>query len=303
MTDSSPGLPALALVLTHRRPRLAGDVVRQLIDVEGFAPADVVLVINGDGGLDDAELEASVDRLHLPANLGPAGGFRAGLEHARRRLGDARWVYLCEDDVGLFDIPGSRVSGLIDDVEAAERGSPPVGAVFAYARDLSRRTGITVPHVPSHERRFEPADVACWGATLLSRAVLDAGVLPDDEWFFGYEDFDYWLRVSESGFRLLVDSDAARAVAGTTRDQSFQDERPLDADEPWRAYYVARNFFALARRHGNVGWTAWHLAKSVRRLQRARSAAERRAIVRGVLDGVRRRSGVNRAYVRAVGEL
>ncbi len=56
-------------------------------------------------------------------------------------------------------------------------------------------------------------DVACWGATLVSRQVVEAGVLPDPDWFFGLEDFDFFCRVREAGFEVLVDRDAARRVA------------------------------------------------------------------------------------------
>jgi GT2 family glycosyltransferase len=241
--------------------------------------------------------------VHLPENTGPAGGFRAGLLRASERLGSARWVYLCEDDIGLFDLPRGRLAPLIAAVEHLETAADrPVGAVFAYGRDLRRRTGITVPH-PTTDQRFDPVDDACWGASLVSRRVLDAGVLPDERLFFGYEDFDFFLKVTDAGFSTLLDNEAARAVAGLARDDAFIGERPLDADEGWRAYYVARNFLELARRHGTVGWSAWHLVKSVRRVQLAGSRHERGAILRGLADGFRRRLGVNPAYLREVGEL
>ena len=53
--DRPPG-SVTAVVLTYRRPRLAGDVVRSLIADEGFDPDRVVVVVNGDGGLDDPGL-------------------------------------------------------------------------------------------------------------------------------------------------------------------------------------------------------------------------------------------------------
>jgi GT2 family glycosyltransferase len=296
--------PALAVAVTYRRPRLAGDVVRRLVADEGLAPSNIILVINGDGGLDDSELEARVDTVRLPQNTGPAGGFRAGLVRASGRMGSARWVYLCEDDIGLFDLPRGRLGPLITAVEAVDRGAARrVGAVFAYGRDLRPRTGITVPHEPSRDQRFDPVDVACWGASLVSRRVLDARILPDDRWFFGYEDFDFWLQIADAGFSTLLDTEAARSVAALERDDVFIGERPLDAEEGWRSYYVARNFLELARRHGHIGWSAWHLVKSLRRYQRASSSGERRAIVRGLADGYRRRLGVNPAYVREIGEV
>lgn len=301
MTVTPPGPPAVAVVLTHRRPRLATDVVRGLIDVEGFPPERVVLVINGEGGLTDADLESAVHTVRLPQNLGPAGGYRAGLE-AARALGPA-WIYLCEDDVGLFGLPAPRVADVIRRVEALGGDDDPVGVVFAFSRRLNRRTGITVPHVVGADADLEDTDVSSWGASLVSAAVVDAGVLPDDDWFFGYEDFDFWLRVRAAGFRLVVDARAALAAERQSREEAFAGERPTDADEPWRAYYVARNFLELSRRHGHLGWSAWHLLKSARRWHIARSPAERRATVAGLRDGLRRRLGANPRYMRQRGEL
>ena len=295
--------PAIAVVLTHRRPRLATQVVRALHDLDAVPLSNIVLVVNGDGGLEDRELESRVDLIRLPANVGPAGGFRAGMLHASSRIGTARWLYLCEDDVGLFELPPGRLGPLIAAVEArSPADARPVGGVVAYGRDLHRRTGITVPHDPGLGARFETVDVAPWGASLVSTRVLEAGVLPDPEWFFGFEDFDFWLRVTRAGFALLLDGDAARATAAGSRDEAFRGERPVDSDEPWRAYYASRNFLELARRHGHVGWTSWHLLKSPRRLQLAQSANHRRAIAHGVWDGLRGRLGVNPKYVRRVGE-
>ncbi len=298
----------MAVVLTHRRPRLATGVVRSLIDVEGFKPSQVILVVNGEGGLLDPDLEASVRVIRLSDNLGPAGGFRHGLMAAAEVPG-ARWIYLCEDDVGLFSIPTPRVRRLVAEAEAFERETegPPIGAVFAYGRDLDRRSGATTIHTVSTTAGFEEVDAAAWGASLVARHVVEAGVLPDESWFFGYEDFDFCYQMKAAGFRLLVDrasaawTDAQMTSAG--RDRAIGGERPLDADEPWRAYYVARNFFLLARRHGHLLWVAYHLAYSGRRMQLARSWAERAATLRGLWDGLLGRKGRNPRFVRLSGEL
>ena len=76
--DRLPGSVA-AVVVTYRRRRLAGDLVRSLLEVEGFDPDHVVVVVNGDGGLDDEELESRVRMHRMATNAGPAAAFRHGL--------------------------------------------------------------------------------------------------------------------------------------------------------------------------------------------------------------------------------
>lgn len=296
-----------ALVLTHRRPRLAAQVVRGLIEREGISSERVLLVVNGEGGLDDAALERRIMVLHLPENVGPAGGYREGLRHAQAEL-DVDWVYICEDDVGLFDLPSPRVHALLDRLgrHGLLDGAAAVGAVVGYGRDLSPRTGLTTPHVPT-DAVFDDVDVAAWGASLLSMEVVRAGILPDAELFFGFEDFDFWLTMRAAGFRLLLDNETARAVQERVLDAgrvaAHRGERPVDAQEAWRRYYEARNFFALARRHGHLGWSATHAAKTLRRMQLSATSAHRRAAAHGFWDGLRGRTGKHPTYLRRAGEL
>ena len=300
-----PGVTAV--VLTYKRPRLAGDVTRSLLEVEGFPGDRIVVVVNGEGGLDDPALETAVRMVRLPRNTGPAGGFRAGMEAAFADPA-TEWAYLCEDDIGLFALPSRRIGEVLGRLGARGASAPPVGAVVAYGRSFVGRGAHTVNVVPppGPDGDLVPVDVACWGATLVSRRVVEAGVLPDPDWFFGLEDFDFFCRVREAGLAVVVDGQAARVVAAQQtsdgRDEAIRAERPTDAAEAWRAYYHARNSVELARRHGCPSWYAWHVAYSARHLQRARSRAERAAIAHGLWDGALGRLGENPRYGRRVGE-
>jgi GT2 family glycosyltransferase len=296
-----------AVVLTHMRPGLAGQVVRSLIHTEGLAPSKIVVVVNGHGGLDDPALESAVRMVRLPENLGPGGGFRAGITEAFSDR-TTEWAYLCEDDVGLMALPSPRLPDLLGRIAGLPPGMASVGAVVAYGRKFSGHTGHTLNFVPppGSPGDLDVVDVAAWGSTLLSRHVADAGILPDPDWFFCFEDFDFFCRLRRAGFSLLVDSIAARSVAERQTqkglDEALRAHRPTDAEEPWRAYYLARNYFALARRHGTPVWSVAHLAYSARRMQLARSRTERLAIVRGLWDGVRGKLGKDPRYERTVGQ-
>ncbi len=297
-----------AVVLTHMRPSLAGDVVRSLLKTEGLPPEQVVVVVNGVGGLDDASLESSVRMVRLPRNLGPAGGFLVGMTEAFSDP-STRWAYLCEDDIGLLRLPSPRLVDLLGRIERRQRRLPDrrTGAVVAFVRNFVGRGSHTVNVVPPEgtPEDLAPGDVGSWGATVLSREVFEAGIVPDIDWYFGLEDFDFYCRIREAGYDVLVDARAAREVAdqqsSTGRDEALRHRRPTDVDEAWRAYYHARNSFAIARRHGNASWHAWHLAYSARRLQRA-GPAERRAI-HGLVDGARGVLGEHPRYARRTGEV
>jgi hypothetical protein len=299
----------VAVVLTHRRRRLATALVRSLIADEGFPPDRIVLVVDREGGLDEPDLEARVRLIRLATNSGPAAGFRIGLQAAFEDPA-VSFAYLCEDDVGLLGLPAPRVGHLRASVAEHEAsGGTPVGAVVAYGRRFGRRPGTTDPFVPEPDGPpLQHVDVAAWGATLVSRRVVEQGVRPEDLWFFAYEDFDFFLKIRARGLAVLVDRDSGLAVSAATstlagRDAALSGHRPDDAMEPWRAYYVARNLFELARRYGDRRWLLWHLLYSGRRLQLAASWPERRATLIGLSHGLVRRYGRHPRYVRVSGEL
>jgi GT2 family glycosyltransferase len=280
----------IAVVLTYRRPRWASEVVRDLLDNEGLDASQVVLVVNGEGGLDDPELEESISVLSLPNNVGPAGAFARALRYARD-LSTARWIYLCEDDqTGYHGLQSPRLRDLIEEAERFERDvpGPPVGAVLASGRTMDMRTGRTHPiRVSSSDARLLDADFGPWWGALLSRRVVDAGVYPDEDLFWWAEDLEFWLRVRSAGFRVLFD----RVTHKTSRNKA-------SSGEPWCGYYMARNQFYLRRRYGNFRWTILHTLKSARRFQLAPSRAHRVAIVRGFGDGLRGRTGRNPEFSR-----
>jgi GT2 family glycosyltransferase len=280
----------VAVVLTYRRPQWASQVVSDLLGSEGLDPSQVVLVVNGEGGLDDRELEKTIEVLSLPQNVGPAGAFAQALRYARD-LSTAPWIYLCEDDqTGYHGLPSPRLRDLIDEAERFEREVPglPVGGVLASGRNLDMRTGRTHRlSASSSGARLQEADFGPWWGALLSRRVVDEGVYPDENMFWWAEDLEFWLRVRAAGYRVLFDRVAHKAA-----------RNKASSGEPWCGYYMARNQFYLRRRHGNFRWTFLHILKTARRFQLASSRAHRVAIVRGFADGFLGRRGRNTKFSR-----
>ncbi len=304
MTPSRP-LPAVAFVLTFKRPRLATQVVRELLETEGFTPEQVTLVVNGEGGLEDPRLEAAIDVLRLPENLGSAGGFNRALLHVASRS-DAPWIYVCEDDNVAHEMPAPRVGELVERVVAFERDRPglPVGAVVIKGMDTDPGTGASSPHRPgSSEHGLEEVTWGTFHGVLLSRRVIESGVVPDESLFFGATDFDFFFRMRARGFRVLTDcAIPVDPLWLALRAGKESLGLPRRRDEPWCSYYLARNPLVLARRYGNVRWAAHHLRRMAGRFVRS-SRAHRAAIARGLIDGLLMRSGKNPAFVREVGEL
>ena len=299
-----------AVVLTHRRPRLATAVVRSLIEREGLPPDRVVVVVNGSGGLEDPALESRVRLVRLPHNLGPAGGFGAGME-AVFADPSVDWAYLCEDDVGLFSLPSPRLADVVSRAECR-------GQAARKARRGGGRLRATVrgPRRPYRELRPSRGGASrmtwsrstwpvgarrCWrGACSMPVSSPTRNGSSDSRTSTssvgsGRVDSTCWSTPCRLGPWPI--NRRPRAESGLSRPH-----RPTDEREAWRSYYHARNSILLARRHGRPSWHIWHLAYSARHLQKAAGNEERKAILHGLWDGIRGRFGENPDYGRTVGE-
>ncbi len=171
---------ATSVVLTYRRPRHAARVVRSLLEDEGLPASQVIVVVNGEGGLDDPTLERAITMLTLEENIGPAGGFARAFRFVRG-ITESPWIYACEDDTDARGPASPRLPRLIERVEAFEREvpGPPVGVVLTSGWNVDRRTGRTTRHrVQSSAASFEEVDFGAWDSTLVSRRVIDAGIAP-----------------------------------------------------------------------------------------------------------------------------
>ena len=289
------------IVLTHRRRGPATETVSRLLD-DGVDR--IVLVINGDGGIDESRFSAEqlghIEVVHLPENLGPAAGYDAGMSHLTEHPRSDWWLVV-EDDLADIDPPARDLGSLIDRVRRHESVmGTTVGAVAAYARRLSPVSGVAHVDPPVQvSNGLLPADVAAWGATLVRAEVVHAGVRPDPAFFFGYEDFDWFLRVREAGFEVLLDHDYLRRLEGRQARTSETGERRHDDLDAWRLYYSTREFFRFSRRHGRVSWLLVHLLRSARRAQLSSDPLAWRAVGAGAADGWRRRTGRNDAWLRS----
>ena len=147
--------------------------------------------------------------LDLAQNLGPAGGYAAGL----RRLANEenRWLWVMDDDCE----PGPTLLEQL--LESADRDTTEVQALpFPAACDAE--TGSC-----RRARMVVRADLA--------DAVVRCGV-PREDLFFWAEDGEYFFRLRTAGHALVHEEDALVRVVRVRNDST----RPA-----WKYYYITRN--------------------------------------------------------------
>ncbi|SLN68812.1 glycosyltransferase [Roseisalinus antarcticus] len=298
-----------AIVVTYNRLEKLTATVTRLLSSPSEDLAHLVVVDNAsdDGtaawlaGLEDPRLAV----LRLEVNSGGAGGFEAGLAHARDRL-DPDWMLLMDDDahpepeaLARFRA-GDRARR--DGWAAAvyypggglcEMNRPwvnPFWHVRAFLRTLRRgRAGFHLPTAAYDAPAPTPIDGGSFVGLFLSRRAVKVGGLPDGRLFVYGDDVIYTLGLTARGMRMAFDPALRFEHDCATFDPESQAFRPL-----WKAYYYHRNLLLAYRRAAGplFFWPA--LALILPRWWRmglrygADRAAYRRILRRAVRDGLRR---------------
>ena len=291
-------LPAYsACVLTFRRPESLERVIACLL--EQAHPPSMVTVVDNDpdesARVRTEALTASVETTrieYLPtgSNLGPAGGWRRGVEAMQTAPLRGDWVAVFDDD---DPISGPAVMGAL--LSRAQELSTKVqlGALGLRGARLNRRLGRL------HRVRPSPHDwavvdyLASNGAPIYSwKAIEDAGFF-DERLFFGFEDLDLGLRMQRAGWVL----------ATVNRDDLHEVEDTAPSRTAWREYYKTRSFVWISRREAGVFGTAVYALRSVvggsLLLVRGGNASSAAARCWGALDGWRGRLGRHRYEPRS----
>lgn len=239
---------------------------------------DAILVVDNHSSTVVDDLVAAVPGatlLRLDDNLGPAGGYAAGLREFL--VGGAEWAWVMDDD--CIPRPNALAAQLA--VAAPDR--------LWLSSMVDADTG-------------EAADTHGWCGVLLSREIVTNVGVPREDLFWWSEDTEYlqW-RIPVAGYPTTRCEDA---IVEVTRGRA-------DAEKPaWKYYYESRNqvFFRLhvQRPEGAIPDMP-HLTRRVRGARAARAVGklvvraglrERSGrpqkllmIVRGTLDGLRGRLG------------
>jgi GT2 family glycosyltransferase len=207
-----PSVLVHAVVVTFNAPDVARANVLALSS-QTLLPGRIILVENPSAHDVDVErLQAQtpipIELIRLPENVGPAGGFAAGLEAASARECDAIWAM--DDDI----LPRPDcLEQLVDRWETTER------------------VAIVAPELV-HAATGEDESTWGWCGVLLARDVVRSVGLPRAELFYGFEDQDYLVdRCQLAGYHLVREPRASAVLP-------HRDPEGLPA---WHCYYLPRN--------------------------------------------------------------
>ncbi len=239
-----------------------------------------------------------VDYISFADNVGSARNLAERLRLAARSGAD--FAYAINHD-GFADCV--TVHALLE----AARGLERVGALYPLryvpSRDQHDLTGASAMPLPFKGRTPPAGDLVPvdWGSSnqaLYALEPIRRGLSPWSELWFGWEDMEYGWQLRQHGYSQFI---ATRARAVDTYEygrHKVLGRTVFLSDKPaWYAYYLVRNLVLMARRGGQprfyklsvVFRVALEIASTT--LFRTRKTTRYRLLLRGLLDGLRNKTG------------
>ncbi len=228
--------------MTYERPEILLDTIKCALS-QSFPPEKILIVDNSESyktqelfnELNDSRLEY----LRVGYNSGPAGAAALGLQRLTNEGYD--WIYWGDDDNPIdFEDSFEDLFNIInsDDVN--------IGIIGGVGQAFNCFTGGIVRINTSllEEKRYIKVDsIAGNQAMLVKSKVIMNGILPNKNLFFGFEEFDFCLRVKKAGFNLVVNSSLYLRSRKKYKRTNY--ERPFyilkDKNKLKREYYSVRN--------------------------------------------------------------
>lgn len=233
--------------------------------------------------------------MHLPENIGGAGGFHTGLEEAMKL--PAEWIWLADDDA----YPDEKAIFYLD--ERIKKGTDGIAAICTAVWEQGQlsidhrrrlwRSGLHLHDVsvpkPAYEKDEFPLDIFSYVGAAISKSVLAQVGLTRSDYFIHYDDTEHSIRIGSRGQILCIP--AARVDHCSTLTQTDKVD--------WRFYYDVRNYYDLEKTHFPVVFAYRIIVDSLDILMHflmGRKRKKYRVIFEGLKDACLGRMGVHHVY-------
>ena len=223
------------------------------VEQQTVAPSWVIVVDTSMGASSDElpqkALRNSTLEIIRTGNIGPAGAFALGMQHVFEHHPETEWIVLLDDDDPPVTTDAlERLLAFADERLLAVSNLAGVG--LRGARFSGRRARATVPsgvgavdvdhlhggYLPMYRRSF----------------VESVGVF-DSDLFWGFEELEFGLRLTDANGVLLMDATHLSEVEHLYSKLQTPRGPRIGLDEPgWGRYYKLRNLLVVLRRRREV---------------------------------------------------
>ncbi|SFB60016.1 glycosyltransferase [Algoriphagus aquimarinus] len=190
-------------IITYNRPETLVQTIQEIFN-QTYQP-ELLWIIDNSENLETDHVIASLldDRLkyyRMGYNSGPAGGAAKGLELCGEEGLD--WIYWGDDNDPPFRLDCfERLLAIRDE-------NPFAGVLGTVGQFFDRKKGV-IKRVQTQlleKKEWIEVDYVAGGMSMLvSGKVAKEGIAPNIDLFFGFEELDFCLKVSQKGYAILVD--------------------------------------------------------------------------------------------------
>jgi len=197
----------------------------------------------------------NLEYIRVGYNSGPAGASKIGLEKLTELGYD--WIYWGDDDNTPRD--NSVFENLFEGIKELQDKRVNLGIFGGKGGHFNKFNGRiqSLSNKELKESKYVEVDSVPGGHTMLVNSeVIKAGALPDEKLFFGFEEFDFCLKVKNKGFKNYVDTQSwlnVRKKSNLVQDnyrwtgKSFGSEENLK-----REFYSVRNLLSIFFKNGFI---------------------------------------------------
>lgn len=272
---------------------------------------DALIVVNNassDGTREwlDAQVDSRLVVLHLPTNVGGAGGFNRGFDHVVQHT-KANWLVCYDDDafpeVGSLDlfrqldlprsVAGVAAAVYLPDGRISEMNRPsrdPFRSMWTFFKVVfQRRAGFHIADMEYGQTGLIPIDFSSFvGCFLRVDAIRQHLGLPRAELFIYADDIMYTHGIGLSGLQHLFAPEVHFVHDCATLHEQLDVYKPI-----WKVYYTYRNRLELFRQVSG-SWLFYPIAifKLLSWMGKVRHYEKRstylRLTLRAWVDGMRR---------------
>lgn len=231
-------------IITYNRSQILKETIAKVFG-QTYAPEFLWIIDNSE----NFETETMVSSLADPRikyhkmgyNAGPAGGAAKGLELCAKDGAD--WIYWGDDNDPPFR------TDCFERLLAIREENPFCGVLGAVGHFFERKKGV-IKRIQTRllEKKdwVEVDSIAGGMSMLVSKEVVKAGVLPDKDLFFGFEELDFCLKASRKGFALVVNCELFLEARKQSNRLEFERPAYQIKKNLNREYYSLRNLLYIS---------------------------------------------------------
>jgi GT2 family glycosyltransferase len=233
-----------SFIITYNRPYTLINTIQSIL-AQTYSPDFLWIIDNSENLEIDHVIASLLDKRiryhHMGYNSGPAGGAAKGLELCARDGAD--WIYWGDDNDPPFR------SDCFERLLAIKDNNPYCGVLGAVGHFFDGKKGVIKriqTRLLEKKEWVEVDSIAGGMCMLVSAEVVKAGVLPDNDLFFGFEELDFCLKAKRQGFSLVVHCGIFFEARKSSGRLDYQQPHYVKKANLAREYYSIRNLLFIS---------------------------------------------------------